>query len=705
MRTIGFVLILVLFVGGAVFASEMTAEEWLQHYNQVMDMLQQRAELAASGELPPIKCATPIFLDLRLTQPPGVFLKSPLYERPDSSLPLTYATDHFFLHYTDNGVDAIYHFSTQTIEPGVPDYIVMSGRILDSVWNHTVGDIGFKAPISDGYYNNGAGGGNGGNGLFDVYFRNLANLRYYGATYVDSIADTIPTWVGTGYMELENDYAEPVFHDYNGNPLEAIRVTAAHEFTHACQFALDLQEFERQYPDRDFAWMEMSATSMEEEHYPDVNDYAKNYVFYFYIAPSWSIRVGTEISGGTDNLGRLNDWLSLHQYGAAVFPIYLDIKFGPQIIADIWDRCGQVKGPNWISATDAAIRTASGNTMTLQDAFQEFATWNLFTRQRARPGYFHDAIIYDSVKLAARFTSYPATVNVADEDWPDNLGSNYIILDSVAAMDSGLTVTFNPDNSQPWGITVVKYHDNILDSVAIQQIKCDTLTGPIFIDDAADFDKIALIPEVLGGNATLVNYSLTVTPQRQGIFLPNGGEVLYAGAKYDIWWYYNTADSVQIELSVDNGASWKNVAITKNDYVYHWTVPDTPSDECLMRISVYPSGIPSDTSESVFSIKSNERMVDVYPNPAWVQNYPRMYFRGRYNIAESTTGGKMTVTILTLAGEKIRELESSDQQYAGVVVASWDYTNESGKTVAAGPYLALFNFEGETTLKKFVVMR
>jgi len=690
---------IILWAGTTVFASEMTAEEWQQHYQQVSDMLQQRAEQVANGEALPIKCATPIFLNLQMTRPPGVLLKPLDWERRDD-LPFTYAADHFYLHYTNTGTDAIYQYSTQTIEPGVPDYIVMAGRILDSVWNHTVGDLGFTAPISDGYYNNGAGGGNGGNGLFDVYF---VNLGYYGATVRDSIKTSSPTYTGTGYMFLENDYAN--FPGYETNRLDALRVTAAHEFTHACQFALDLQEVEVFQSHPSYAWMEMSAVFMEEEHYPQINDYI-NYLPYFYPVPSWSIRTGTDLTNGTDSLGRLNDTKFYHPYGAAVFPIYLGAKFGPEIVTDIWNRCGQVAGPNWIAATDAAVRAASGNTMTLQDAFQEFATWNLFTRQRARPGYFHDAILYDTVHLAARLTTYPATVNVTDKDRPDNLGSNYIILDNVAAVDSGLAVTFNPDNTQPWGITVVKFHDNPAESTSIQQIKYDTLTGPIIIADAADFDKIALIPEVLGGNAVLVDYSLSVTPLREGIFLPGGGEVLYAGASFNIWWYSVTADdSVKIELSLDNGATWKDIAVTKNDFVYEWTIPDTPSNECLIRVSAYPSGDPSFISENTFSIQSTQRMVDIYPNPAWVQNYPEMYFRGRYNIGESNHKGEMTVTILTLAGEKVKELQKADEQQAGVVVASWDYTNESGKTVAAGPYLALFNFQGETTLKKFVVLR
>ncbi len=705
MKTIGFALIIILLSGTAVFASEMSVEQWTQHYQQVIDDMQQHAELVDQGEAPPIKCATPIFLNLQQTQPPGVLLKPLEWERRDD-LPYTYATDHFFLHYTDAGTEAIYQFSTQTIEPGVPDYIVQSGRILDSVWNYTVGILGFRAPISDGYYNNGAGGGNGGNGLFDIYFVNTGALRYYGATIGDSIADSIPCYVRTAYMYLDNDYAG--FPGYESNPLEAIRVTAAHEFTHACQFALDIQEIESNYPDYSAAWMEMSATAMEEEHYPDINDYIKNYVSFFYGVPSWSLRTGTQSTSGKDILGRDNLTKNFHQYGSAVFPIYLASKFTPQIIADIWNRCGQVRGPNWVSATDASVQQYSSDTLTLFDAFQEFAVWNFFTSpKRARPGYFHDAILLDTVRLAAHVSNYPATVNVPDSLLPDNLGANYIILDNLTGMTSGLTVLLNPDKSQTWGISVVEYNDNVAAPISIRQVRYDSLNPIILIPDAADYNKIALIPEVVGGNGLEVSYSMTITPLSEGVFKPNSGSVLYAGSAYTISWYSELlGDSVELELSRDNGATWQEIAVTNNDFTYNWTVPDQPSTECMIRVSAYPSGDPSLVS-GVFSIESTtaEGMVDVYPNPVWMQNYPEMYFRGRYKITGGTPVGDMSVTILTLSGEKVRELQQRDDQQAGVIVAAWDYTNESGKTVAAGPYVALFKFQGETTLKKFVVLR
>jgi len=196
-KTIGFALIIALLAGTTVFASEMSVEEWLQYDQQASDMFHQVSEQVARGETPPIKCATPFFQSLQASMPADVYLK-PLFPQREDTMSFTYASDHFFLHYTNTGNNTVYHYSEQNLVPGVPDYIVKSGQILDSVWNHTVGDLGFTAPLSDGYYNG------GGNGLFDVYF---INILAYGATVRDSIVTSSPTYTGTAYMFLENDYA------------------------------------------------------------------------------------------------------------------------------------------------------------------------------------------------------------------------------------------------------------------------------------------------------------------------------------------------------------------------------------------------------------------------------------------------------------------------------------------------------------------
>jgi hypothetical protein len=60
---------------------------------------------------------------------------------------------------------------------------------------------------------------------------------------------------------------------------------------------------------------------------------------------------------------------------------------------------------------------------------------------------------------------------------------------------------------------------------------------------------------------------------------------------------------VKIEYSINNGNNWTLVTTsTLNDKVYEWTIPNTPSSECLVRISdIFDSSL-YDDSDDVFSI-------------------------------------------------------------------------------------------------------
>ena len=86
---------------------------------------------------------------------------------------------------------------------------------------------------------------------------------------------------------------------------------------------------------------------------------------------------------------------------------------------------------------------------------------------------------------------------------------------------------------------------------------------------------------------------------------PNGGESWNAGSTHKITWTgTGTVGKVKIQYSTNNGASWTPViSSTTNDGSYSWIVPGVSSSQCLVRISE-TDGSPSDTSNSVFTIKS-----------------------------------------------------------------------------------------------------
>ena len=85
---------------------------------------------------------------------------------------------------------------------------------------------------------------------------------------------------------------------------------------------------------------------------------------------------------------------------------------------------------------------------------------------------------------------------------------------------------------------------------------------------------------------------------------PNGGETWQVSTTHDITWdHFCFSDSVIIEYTTDNGATWDTIVdTTSNDGIYAWTTPDTPSDSCLIRTSHVGDNIPSDESDSLFSI-------------------------------------------------------------------------------------------------------
>ena len=90
---------------------------------------------------------------------------------------------------------------------------------------------------------------------------------------------------------------------------------------------------------------------------------------------------------------------------------------------------------------------------------------------------------------------------------------------------------------------------------------------------------------------------------------PNGGEVWAVGGPTRIisWSFANMSNYYwNIEYSTDNGATW--ISIANSYYVYsspasyNWTVPNTPSSTCLVRVINTSNTCKMDVSDAVFTI-------------------------------------------------------------------------------------------------------
>jgi hypothetical protein len=109
----------------------------------------------------------------------------------------------------------------------------------------------------------------------------------------------------------------------------------------------------------------------------------------------------------------------------------------------------------------------------------------------------------------------------------------------------------------------------------------------------------------------------TLTPMpAMTVGSPNGGESWEEGSVQNITWSsVGASETVKIEFSVNNGASWTDIfASTANDGTEPWTIPDTPTNQALVRISDTDGNGPVDTTDAVFTITPTPTLTILTPN-------------------------------------------------------------------------------------------
>jgi hypothetical protein len=407
---------LVLFAFYHVKAEE---QKLSQAYEQ---QLIEKVKSVFSPEAKPVElerpiCATPIFLEVkanwdRLSAKAKGSLKA-YVERPSYSYPeFVYNTlgGHFKVHYTREGDNAVYNPDLDYNSNGHPDWIDTVGMVLDHVWEAEVSGLEYYPPPSDGDYPDTMD--NGGDGKYDVYILNIAFLGY---TQGERFSTSGPYQnSATSYIVLDNDYPDP-----RHTRLQWLEVTAAHEFFHAIQMGYDGLEYESDTENVKPYWMEMSAVWMEDMVYDQVNDYVL-YLPEFFNYPWLSLKTYRSLS-------------DLHAYGSCVWALYLQERFSDTtIIKEIWQRCGEVPGPNVLNpdGQSAIDKTLEGRGLTFEEAFREFTVWNYFTGNRARTQtYYSEGDLFPQVKVDTMFhyhTVYPVNT-ISGPFNPQNLGSDYVV--------------------------------------------------------------------------------------------------------------------------------------------------------------------------------------------------------------------------------------------------------------------------------------
>ena len=97
---------------------------------------------------------------------------------------------------------------------------------------------------------------------------------------------------------------------------------------------------------------------------------------------------------------------------------------------------------------------------------------------------------------------------------------------------------------------------------------------------------------------------------------PNGNETLYPGNQFNIQWTALNSNIIRILLSTDSGANWVMIADSVNAQLntYAWTIPNSPSQQCLIKIYDIQNPIHNDISNTVFKINAIPTITLVTPN-------------------------------------------------------------------------------------------
>jgi hypothetical protein len=146
----------------------------------------------------------------------------------------------------------IHHVATSS-DAATPAYAQQALEVAEQVAD-TYAAAGYAAPLPDG--------GLGGDARLDVYLADVgARGGLYGYCTTDGpVSRSVPTH--PAYCVVDNDFATAQFP--RKSPLQNLRVTLAHEYVHAVQFAYDYWE--------DLWLMEATATWAEEQVFDAVDD-------------------------------------------------------------------------------------------------------------------------------------------------------------------------------------------------------------------------------------------------------------------------------------------------------------------------------------------------------------------------------------------------------------------------------------------------
>jgi hypothetical protein len=313
-------------------------------------------------------------------------------------------------------------------------YVDSVGKIFNRVWDVETGELGYAVPpLEDG------------NSVYNISIANLGS-RDYGFMIFDESTRINPGEDPPRYwssIQIDNDYEPSLRYTFGIN---ALKVTAAHEFHHAIQIG------SYGFWGNDIYAHEITSTWMEDVVFTEVNDY------YQYLEDFFGNQNRT--TGFWQGLSFISSNPFSHGYERCIWGHYLAKRFGDTCMTKVWEK---MRLQPFLESTDAVLMSRGSN---LQTAFAEFTNWNYYTADRADiVKYYSEGNHYPRFQPLQKTAFYNADATIGGDVSP--LSSSMYEFD-LASSDTLTAMIANIDvNAAELGQTLTKRVDVTLSSQAL----------------------------------------------------------------------------------------------------------------------------------------------------------------------------------------------------------------------------------------------
>lgn len=269
----------------------------------------------------------------------------------------------FKIHFDTAGVHAVENIDLNF--NGIPDYIDNVSEVFDYVYDKEINSMQFNPPRTNAFEND---------GYYNIYVKDqVHDQQAYGyTTPVRSYKNKCPFIKWYSFITIDNDYSEldsilvkgKKVQLYSTKGIEALKVTAAHEFFHAVQYA---------YADDLYNGMstpsvyEMASVCMEMIVYPELNDYL------VYVNQLLTDLSKYPLSDVSPEVG--------YRYG--IFFYMLCERYGDSFLKEYWETV-----ETGLVCFKALEELLSSKNSSLKNEWMEFINWIYHTGKNAVPNQY-----------------------------------------------------------------------------------------------------------------------------------------------------------------------------------------------------------------------------------------------------------------------------------------------------------------------------